>query len=321
MIADEKESPALVRTRASVLTSAGPKSLVARGRELLRSKEEAAERLRKGLELRDAAPDDPRIRGPINPYAIQPTIPDLRAQLQTAAVYINQVVAGSNPGTVAKSLGMTNDELEIAHVAYFFVPETFAEAMGVCFGSTGQMDENHASSAVPLIPRPAGMDDGVLNQTTVELSVRISRELERIQQQVRERAVTLSEAFRCFEMGHKLDPMNPELLYWLADSYYWGCGVQEQKETAVALYRRAADHGHSNSQYCLGVLCSDGEGVAQDEVEAAVWFRKAAEQGNTDAMVSLGLAYKNGSGVPEDYAQGAMWLRRAGEKDSLGDPI
>jgi TPR repeat protein len=288
---------------------------------LLRNKEEAAEWLRKGLELRDAAPDDPRVTGPINPYAVQPTTPDLRAQLRTAVVYINQVVDGSNPETVAKSIGMTSDELEIAHVAYFFLPETFAEVMGMCFGSTGQIDENRARSAVPLIPRPAGMDDGVLSQKTVELSVRISLELERIQQQVREREVTLSEAFRCFEMGHKLDPMNPELLYWLADSYYWGCGVQDQKETAVALYRRAADQGHSNSQYCVGVLCSDGEAVAQDEAEAAVWFRKAAEQGNTDAMVSLGLAYKNGRGVPQDYAQGAMWLRRAGEKDSFGDPI
>jgi hypothetical protein len=38
------------------------------------------------------------------------------------------------------------------------------------------------------------------------------------------RADMLTEAFQFLEAGHKLDPMNPELLYWPADSYYWGCG-------------------------------------------------------------------------------------------------
>jgi TPR repeat protein len=152
----------------------------------------------------------------------------------------------------------------------------------------------------------------------------MSAELQRIKEQeereqLRKRDEMLKVAFRCFESGHELDPINPELLYWLADSYYWGCGVQVDKEMAAALYRRAADRGHSNAQYCLGVLYSDGEGVDRDEVEAAAWHHKAAEQGNTDAQVSLGLAYKTGSGVPQDYAQGAMWLRRAGEKEDFGD--
>ena len=136
---------------------------------------------------------------------------------------------------------------------------------------------------------------------------------------LKKRADMLTEAFQYFEAGHKLDPMNPELLYWLADSYYWGFGVRGHKEMAAALFHRAADQGHSNAQYCLGVLYGDGEGVAQDEIEAATWFHKAAEQGNTDAQVSLGLAYKTGSGVPQDYAQGVMWLRRAGEKEDFGN--
>ena len=33
------------------------------------------------------------------------------------------------------------------------------------------------------------------------------------------------QAFRCFEMGHDLDPINPELSYCLAHSYYHGEGV------------------------------------------------------------------------------------------------
>jgi hypothetical protein len=168
------------------------------------------------------------------------------------------------------------------------------------------------TSSLPIVPssispasgsRCAGVYE-TRSKKTIDLSVQISLELERIQQLVRKRGETLEEAFRCFETGHELDSWNPELLYWLADSYYWGCGVPVDKEMAAALYRRAADQGHSNAQYCLAVLYSNGEGVDQDEVEAAAWLRKAAEQGNADAQISLGLAYKTGSGVPQDYISG-----------------
>lgn len=322
MSAGEEKLAALVPIETTALTKAGAKSLLARGQTDLRireekEREEAEEWLRKGLALRDTAPDDPRVKAPTNPYAIQQTIPDLCAQLQVAGRYINQVLVGSDPDAVAKSLGMTRDDLEIAPVAYFFVPEAFAAVMGKSAAWVGESVEDHAVGTAPIIPSPAGMNDGVLTQKTIDLSVQISLELERIQQLVRKRGETLEEAFRCFETGHELDSWNPELLYWLADSYYWGCGVPVDKEMAAALYRRAADQGHSNAQYCLGVLYSDGEGVDRDEVEAAAWLRKAAEQGNKDAQVSLGLAYKTGSGVPQDYAQGAMWLRRAGEKEDF----
>jgi hypothetical protein len=137
---------------------------------------------------------------------------------------------------------------------------------------------------------------------------------------IRKREQMLIDAFHCFEKRHELNPWNAKLMYWLADSYYWGCGVREDKGMAAVLYRQAADQRYSNAQYCLGVLYSNGEGVDQDEVEAAAWLRKAAEQGNVDAQISLGVAYKTGTGVPQDYAQGAMWLRKAGEREDFGDP-
>jgi hypothetical protein len=322
MSTEDGKPTALVPAQTAALSRAGVKSLAARGRDLLRQKEEAAKWLRKGLELRETTPDDPLVRGPINPYAIQQTIPDLCAQLQTAVRYINHVLAGSNPDQAAESLGMTRDDMEVAHVAYFFVPEVLAAVIGKSAAWVGKRVEDHADGTAPaIIPSPAGMNDGVLTQKTVELSVQISLELERIQQQACKREKTLEEAFRCFETGHELDSWNPELMYWLANSYYWGYGVREDKERAATLYRRAADEGHSNAQYCLGVLYSEGEGVERDEVKAAVWLSKAAEQGNTDAQISLGLAYKTGMGVPQDYAQGATWLRRAGEREDFGDSV
>jgi hypothetical protein len=168
MSAREEKLAALVPIETTALTKAGAKSLLARGQADLRIREEkerkAEEWLRKGLALRDTAPDDPHVRGPINPYAIQQTIPDLCAQLQAAGRYINQVLVGSDPDAVAKSLGMTRDDLEIAHVAYFFVPEAFAAVMGKSAAWVGESVEDHAVGTAPIIPSPAGMNDGVLTR-------------------------------------------------------------------------------------------------------------------------------------------------------------
>jgi tetratricopeptide (TPR) repeat protein len=123
------------------------------------------------------------------------------------------------------------------------------------------------------------------------------------------------EAFRCFEKGHVLDPINPELLYWLADSYYHGDGVEPNEEKAVPLYRRAAEQGHSEAQHMLSDCYREGKGVAQDHAQAMKWLRKAAEQDNTGAQYDLALAYKYGQlGVQQDAAQAAIWFRKVGKR-------
>jgi TPR repeat protein len=123
------------------------------------------------------------------------------------------------------------------------------------------------------------------------------------------------EAFRCFEKGHDLDPINPELLYWLADSYYHGDRVEPNEEKAVPLYRRAAEQGHSHAQHMLSDCYRKGKGVAQDHAQAVQWLRKAAEQGNTGAQYDLALAYKYGQlGVQQDAAQAVIWFRKVGEQ-------
>lgn len=130
----------------------------------------------------------------------------------------------------------------------------------------------------------------------------------------------LLEVFRCFERGIKLDPHHPLLQHSIGNAYYFGGGVKQDYSQAYVWFRKAAEQGNANAQYCLGVLYSNGEGVDQDEVEAEAWLRKAAEQGNADAQISLGFADKTGSGFPQDYALGANCLRRAGEKEDFGDP-
>lgn len=122
----------------------------------------------------------------------------------------------------------------------------------------------------------------------------------------------LLEVFRCFERGIQLDPHHPLLQHNIGTTYYFGRGVTQDYSQAYVWFRRAAEQGNADAEYCLGVLYDNGEGVAQDPAQAAAWLRKAAGEGNADAQLALGLAYKTGRGLPKDEAQAAFWLRKAG---------
>ena len=64
--------------------------------------------------------------------------------------------------------------------------------------------------------------------------------------------------------------------------------MQDDAE-AVRLYRLAADQGHADAQYNLGVMYANGQGVAQDDAEAVRLYRLAADQGDADAQYNLGV--------------------------------
>ena len=44
------------------------------------------------------------------------------------------------------------------------------------------------------------------------------------------------------------------------------------------------------------------------------WWRKAADQGHADAQYTLGLRYDLGDGVPQDYVEAHKWLSLAASR-------
>ena len=80
---------------------------------------------------------------------------------------------------------------------------------------------------------------------------------------------------------------------------------------AAMWYRRAAEQGHCNAQYRLGLAYTDGDGVAEDYHEAAKWFLKSAEQGNAWAQYRLGECCKRGQGINQNRAEAVKWFRCA----------
>ena len=95
---------------------------------------------------------------------------------------------------------------------------------------------------------------------------------------------------------------------------------QEDLTGAFALYEKAAQMGHAESQYRTGCGYYQGECVPQDYEKAFVWFRKAADQLHTGALHGLGLCYEHGQGVTQDKQKALELYRSAvkqGNKESL----
>jgi TPR repeat protein len=59
--------------------------------------------------------------------------------------------------------------------------------------------------------------------------------------------------------------------------------VDKDYGEALKCYRKAADQGFAEGQFCLGCSYRDGQGVLQDFDLAAKWFKLAENQGYNKA--------------------------------------
>ena len=64
---------------------------------------------------------------------------------------------------------------------------------------------------------------------------------------------------------------------------------------------------------CLGQMHLYGQGVSLDDKKAFELFEKAAESGHKEASFNLGLMYYNGFGVDKDLNEAARYFRRAAD--------
>jgi len=98
-----------------------------------------------------------------------------------------------------------------------------------------------------------------------------------------------------------------------AEKLYRGVGVEKDVARAVALYQAAADRGHVDAQYYLGVAYANGEGVEHNEREALKWLRIAATQGQEGAQYNFALGLLFGKSPDPRSAQ--PWVKRLAERN------
>ncbi|KAL6059646.1 BTB (POZ) domain-containing protein [Balamuthia mandrillaris] len=104
-----------------------------------------------------------------------------------------------------------------------------------------------------------------------------------------------------------------DALFRLALQYDLGDDeVQHDYKEAVRLYHEAAEKGHSEALYNLGICYQEGDGVEEDQVRAVRFFTQAAERGHKQAQYYLALAYKEGGMDLEPNKNEAIrWFRKA----------
>ena len=83
---------------------------------------------------------------------------------------------------------------------------------------------------------------------------------------------------------------------------------------AVYWWQKAAEQGHAEAQYNLGLCFAREHGVVQDYEQAMSWFRKASEQEFALASYNIGLCYSRGFGVETDTEQMLYWYQKTAEQ-------
>ncbi|KAF9154485.1 hypothetical protein BG015_000772 [Linnemannia schmuckeri] len=87
----------------------------------------------------------------------------------------------------------------------------------------------------------------------------------------------------------------------------------------------SASHGDKNAQVAVGDMYRDDKGVPQDYQAAMDWYLKAAEQGHADSHYNIGVLYDYGRaqhwgaydydhGVSQDYTKAAEWYTKTADQ-------
>ena len=85
---------------------------------------------------------------------------------------------------------------------------------------------------------------------------------------------------------------------------------QNEIDQAISWYKLAAENGHPEAQYGLGLLLLKNEDP-QDRANGIYFLELAAYNGIIDAQTTLGITYFNGEKVQKDLKKSAFWIKMA----------
>ena len=103
------------------------------------------------------------------------------------------------------------------------------------------------------------------------------------------------------------DEGNAKAASEIGGMYLLGKGVPQNNYEAIKWYRLAAERGDAWAQGMLGGFYLAGELLPPDHEEAAKWFLLAAMQGEAEAQYRLAQMYFDGDGVPQNFMQAYFW--------------
>ena len=154
------------------------------------------------------------------------------------------------------------------------------------------------------------------SKAATELGVLGEQEFQRAAALFSDRVVSDQQSQYWKLMQAAADKGHPQAQYFLGLGY----SVKSDYSNAAVWFQKAALQEDVDAQLSLGMCYLDGYGVRKNRAEAAKWFLKAALRGNVTAQNSLGVLYSDGDGVPLDMSQALKWWHEAavgGNHDAL----
>lgn len=125
-----------------------------------------------------------------------------------------------------------------------------------------------------------------------------------------------SEAVKWYKKAAELG--HAESQFCLGYCYEKEIGVFNDLSESVKWYKKAAEQGYAEAQWRIGMFYEEGVGVSKDYSEAIKWYKKSAEQGNRSAQYSVGFCYNYGVGVSEDMSEAFKWYKKSAEQGHVG---
>ncbi|GLJ25927.1 hypothetical protein SUGI_0497020 [Cryptomeria japonica] len=102
-----------------------------------------------------------------------------------------------------------------------------------------------------------------------------------------------------------------EILLLVAENLANITGSEHDFHRAYNFIQDAAESGHAEAQWRVGLFLELGLGVEKNEKEAIKWYEAAARQNYVCAFVELGRCYKQGRGVEKWHDLSAEYCRKA----------
>ena len=103
------------------------------------------------------------------------------------------------------------------------------------------------------------------------------------------------------DLRERAENGDPNAQYFLGLLMWYGDGVATNREAALALFRKAAEQGHTHAQFNVGLVLAfsgpTGHGSDKEVATAFKWVSNAASEGLADAQWLLGLMYRDGIGT------------------------
>jgi TPR repeat protein len=167
--------------------------------------------------------------------------------------------------------------------------DTFARGQG-----TAAATRDSVEGARLMAPTPISSSESVAEELQV-----VRMELEEARRTIEILQAQLAEQHRL-----SFDPI-------AANRQALAAALNGDYETAIPLFRKAAEADNSGAQNNLAVLYVNGSGVPRDIQQALSLFERAATLGNVESAENAARIYKYGIGRPKDPSRARAWYRRA----------